>query len=593
MPLRRIRQSAAACQSCRWASMAGWTELWSCDFALIDASHCKSIMQRKGKHSVKQKVVHSTPFNTIQHHSIINSTICHIMKIISSYTSQSASGNISVFPYFFTPHRWIFRWFFDRRATCWAPCTAAGSSAVPGTSAEEFFTTGWRLDDEDWTVLGCLPVALWSLWSLCHTIETNIEIYWNILKLNQHEPPVLHSSTVFTVIHHFSVRCHSQCVGRQRLRCDPSPESILSAVLEIETPSAQTTSTAVGNSLPWRYWVPLLQPGVGRDSVYDVSTCVNITEHHWTPAVDTAPESRDSSSSLFATFFYTHRITHRIGNRKVDRRINIINAKRDSNKLQIQENHKKTTRNPQEIRRSLEHLWNMGLLSAFPNSDELLWTSLDSDGLCTQGCQSSLNLCELLGTSWNTGTRQWAESVSDCFWVLQHVSTQKIELRSRQSEILWLWPTDQIDQIDQHITTYHNISQHKQSYAKLCKAMQSCVPSSPFLKQTLVFGPSNSATIRAVLRLPRYRGSHHLIVAAQVEELAAGQPHHQIPGFVHLLSVQWIRHKLFSRFRSIAIVSLCQLITSQTKFTRCTDGLQRFKHRCFKDITLNLGDRWR
>ena len=407
---------------------------------------------------------HSTPFNTIQHHSIINSTICHIMKIISSYTSQSASGNISVFPYFFTPHRWIFRWFFDRRATCWAPCTAAGSSAVPGTSAEEFFTTGWRLDDEDWTVLGCLPVALWSLWSLCHTIETNIEIYWNILKLNQHEPPVLHSSTVFTVIHHFSVRCHSQCVGRQRLRCDPSPESILSAVLEIETPSAQTTSTAVGNSLPWRHWVPLLQPGVGRDSVYDVSTCVNITEHHWTPAVDTAPESRDSSSSLFATFFYTHRITHRIGNRKVDRRINIINAKRDSNKLQIQENHKKPSRNQKIFGASLEH----GTSLCF---SKLRWIALDISGLGRPVHPRLPKQPQPLWAPWNI-LEHWNATMSwVCFWLFLSVATcfntkNGTEIATIRNPLTLTYRSNRSNR-----STYHNTSQHKQSYAKLCRAV--------------------------------------------------------------------------------------------------------------------------
>ena len=192
--------------------------------------------------------------------------------------------------------------------------------------------------------------------------------------------------------------------------------------------------------------------------------------------MDTAPESCDSSSSLFATFFYTQ---EQKSKGRTSHQYHQCQARQQQtpNPRKPQENHKK----PQEIRRSLvEHLWNMGLLSAFPDLDELLWTSLDfgysGDGLCTQGCQRSLNLCELLRTSWNATV--WAESVSDCFCFCCVPCFN----RKNGTEIATIRNPRTLTYRSNR-SIYHIISQHINH--NISKAMQGCVPSSPFLLPNL------------------------------------------------------------------------------------------------------------
>jgi hypothetical protein len=126
-------------------------------------------------------------------------------------------------------------------------------------------------------------------------------------------------------------------------------------------------------------------------------------------AVDTAPESRDSSSSLFATFFYTQE-------RKSKGR-----PSHQYHQCQARQQQTPNPRKPQEIRTSLEHLWNLGLLSAFPNSKDgsgHLWT-LDTLGTAcapkaAKAASTSVSSLEHLGTLERDNEPSLFLTVSEC-----------------------------------------------------------------------------------------------------------------------------------------------------------------------------------
>ena len=177
---------------------------------------------------------------------------------------------------------------------------------------------------------------------------------------------------------------------------------------------------------------------------------------------------------------------------------------------------KKTTRNQNIFGTSLEPWTSL----CFSKLKGWLWTSLDfgysGDGLCTQGCQSSLNLCELLGTSWNTGTRQWAESVSDCFWVQRNMLTNTkngTEIATIRNPLTLTYRSN----ISYHITTYHNRSKAMQSYAELCAIKSFLVTNFGLWIQSL-------SNYRCAKNVPRLPPSHRCGPGRGVGRRAATSP---------------------------------------------------------------------
>ena len=269
-------------------------------------------------------------------------------------------------------------------------------------------------------------------------------------------------------------------------------QSILSAVLLNWNTISSDYYSAVGNSLPWRHWVPLLQPGVGRDSV----KCMMLWTQH-------------QSHVILRVHFLQHSFTHRNGNQKVDRRINIINAKRDNNKLQIQENHKKS-----------EHLWNIFGTLDFSLLFQTQRMALDISGLwILWGRPVHPRLPKQpqpLWAPWNI-LEHWNATMSRvCFWLFlsatQHVNQHK----------KWNWDRDNPKSSDfdlqiKYIISYHNISQQKQSYAELCAIKSFLVTNFGLWIQSL-------SNYRCAKNVPRLPPSHRCGPGRGVGRRAATSP---------------------------------------------------------------------